>query len=629
MSLLWPVALAGLFTLPIILILHLLRSRRERFAIPSLLLWRGLEQERRGGAPRKIPLSLMLLLQLLVACALTFGLARPALSFLLRLPRQTTFVLDVTTSMTATDVSQAAASGQPLRRFDVALRQIQDHIDSMNQVDAVTVVSLGPTPQILVSGTGEQKSSLLSTLDSLTPGAVGTNLTAALSLASNSVDSEKKNQIVVLTDGNFELEDQPLPSVSAPVEWQFIPEFPGANLSNQALFDVSSRTLPDGRHRIFARVVNYGDAPVIRTLRLLMNDQAVREASVEIDAQSDVVRLWTVPASAESVAVEIIEPDALPLDNRADLLLLDITRRPVLLVSEEPETLTKALEVQPGIDLTVTTPELVATQNLADFDLIVFDGFPPGLAGWPQGNILVVDPSLNHPLLSADTSVLNLRPDMTTASSLLSGVDLSGVYFGRVTRLATPEWATVDLMAAVNEVEIPSPLIFHGSVGNSRIAVWSFDLEASNLPARLALPLLTANTLSMLLAPSTPASIDVGEPVQLSRNFTVETPDGQRLMLSSGQQNNTESNFTRTKKPGLYKIYDQNDTLVAGFAVHAGSGEESNLQENEARTKIQNRVSLDPIAAPSPEILYQELWPWLAGAALAVVAIEGWLAWRR
>ncbi|MCB9078088.1 MAG: VWA domain-containing protein [Anaerolineaceae bacterium] len=621
MNLLWPFALAGLLTLPLILILHLLRSRRDRLAIPSLLFWRGLQQEKEGGSPRKIPLSLMLFLQLLAATVLTCGLARPTLSFLLALPEQTIFVLDATTSMTATDVA-----GGNQTRFDVARQTIQDHIETMAAADQVAVVSLDPRPEVLLTGSGEQKAAALSALDNLVPGASGADLTAALSLAGGLVNPDLENRIVVLTDGNFDPDSGPLPTLPAPVDWQFIPD--AAPPGNQALFDVSARQLPDGRQRIFARVINYDNAPVARTLRLLVDGQASPEETVHIDAQADAVQLWTVPARAESVTVELAESDALPLDNRADLLLLTTTRRRVLLVSNAPETLSKALEVQPGVDLVVAAPAALAGFDLADFDLVVLDSVPAELTAWPSGNVWVIDPPANQPLLPVETSVLNLRPDLDTASPLLDGIDLSGVYFGRVARLAVPEWASPDLMAATTEVETPAPLIFHGTIGSTRVVVWTFDLAVSNLPARLALPLLTANTLTTLLAPAPPPAVQIGEPVTLARGFSVELPDGRRLFPSTDQKL-TETVFTHTQEPGLYRIYDSSDTLVAGFAVHAGSAQESNLLQRPDRTELEQKLTVMPVPPPDPDVNYQEFWPWLAGVGLVVIIMEGWLAWRR
>jgi hypothetical protein len=533
------------------------------------------------------------------------------------------FVLDTTTSMAAIDVPQTNAAVNPRQRFDIALDMIRAYIETMAAEDGVAVVSLAPHPEILMAGKGDQKTSLLSTLDNLVPGATGVNLTSALSLAGGLVDPEQQNSIVVLTDGNYPVEAQPLPTMLAPVEWRFIPD---AAAANQGLLHVSARPLPDGRQRVFARLVNYSDAPVARTLRLWADEAVLDEDRVEVAAQADTTRLWTLPAAAETAAVEIVEPDALPLDNRAELLLLDNVNRRVLLVSEKPDVLAKALEVQPGVELTVTATGFAA-YDPADFDLIIFDGLPVELTGWPQGSLLVVNPPLGHPLLPTQNTARNLRPDPGSASSLLAGVDLSGVYFNRVSRLSVPEWAEVDLMAAENEP--PAPLIFHGLVNNSRIMVWAFDLAASNLPARLAFPLLTANMFSTLLAPSPPAAVPVGEPVLLSRNFFVETPGGQRLFLDAGEAFLSDHIFSRTKSPGIYRIYNESNLLVAGFAVHAGSPLESNLGQRQWQPDSLKALEAENLPAPDPEVDYEDFWPWLAGLALAVVVVEGWLAWRR
>lgn len=629
MSLVWPLALLGLLTVPVILVLHLLRNRREPKDIPSLLFWRGLEREQRGGKPRLIPLTLLLILQLLAAMALVCGLARPIFSFALDQPEQTIFVLDMTTSMMAVDVPQSEGAGRAVQRFDLAREIIQSQVQAMDDNDRIVVASLTPQPELLMSGDFGQKATLLSALDNLVPGATGANLTAALSLANGMVDPDQINQIVVLTDGNYSIRDQPLPPFLAPVEWRFIPETVTPSMANLALLNVSARPLPDGRQRIFARVVNYWDTPAIRTLRLWADGDIVDEDAVEIEAQADATQIWTLPQATETVAVEIVEADILPLDNRAELLLLNQAHCRVLLVSDEPQTLSKVLAAQPGVELTLATSDWNEF-DLAEFDLIIFDSLPDELTSWPPGNVLVINPPLGHPLLPADNYARNVRPDLASASSLLAGIDLSGVYFGRALSLTVPNWAEIDLTTTAGESERATPLIFQGAVNNSRIIVWAFDLTASNLPARLALPLLMANTLSTLLAPSLPAAISIGEAVVLGRNFYVETPEGQRLFMeinNSGARH--EHIFGRTKKPGIYRVYDDNDLLVAGFAVHAGSPLESRLDQRDWQANAPHVTGNSILPAPDPEIDHQDFWPWFVGFALIIIVVEGWLAWRR
>jgi hypothetical protein len=201
-----------------------------------------------------------------------------------------------------------------------------------------------------------------------------------------------------------------------------------------------------------------------------------------------------------------------------------------------------------------------------------------------------------------------------------------------------PTWAEADLMSFpltsrnVEEPNFNNPtderqsLIFHGTRDNTRLTVWAFDLVESNLAGRLALPLLTANMLSNLTATLPASVVALGEPVSIDHTFSVETPDGRRLFLPSPEKKEVLSEFSDTKQPGLYKVYNQNDKLIGGFAVHAGSALESNLTTNFQPDVL---INTNSIAALEPEIKYFEFWPWLAGLVLVIVAVEGWLVWRR
>lgn len=618
MNFLVPLAALGLLTLPIILILHLLRNRREQLPIPSLRLWRDLQQKKQGALPRSIPLSIMLMLQLLIATALTLALARPVFSFLLDQPRQLIFILDTTTSMTAED-----------GRFDAARQAIRAQIQALSDRDTFALIGLNPNPEILSSGPGPQKNEALSTLDNLVPGATGADLHAALTLADGLIDPSRLNQITVFTDGDYPVAPGSLPPVSIPIDWQIIPSNPPTSSSNQALLNVSSRPLPDGRYRLFARVINYSDAPVARTVQVFAGERLFDETTVQLQPQAETARVWTLPESTETARVELVESDLLPADNGAELLLRDPNRHRVLLVSSAPDNLARALEAQPGVELTIDSPAARA-EDPANFDLTVFEGegLPFDLTTWPRGNLLVVNPPLGHPLLPADNFSRNQRPDPATGSGLLAGVDLSGVYFNRVLRVNLPKWANVDLRATGGPDEASGqPLIFHGLVGGSHVMVWAFDLgpTASNLSARLALPLLMANTLQTLLSPAPQPVVTVGEAVAINGNFNVEVPGGG--LLSPLQMLGSGGRFTRTQQPGLYKIYNEQGNQVAGFAVHAGSALESNLTPQlDPQT-----LNLQPASVPTlpPEIRYHEIWPWLASLVVLVMILEGWLAWRK
>ena len=184
MSLLTPLALLGLLTIPIIILLHLLRTRREPMLISNLNLWLGLQQKKQAVMPRYIPITLLLVLQLCIAAGLTLALARPALSFLVQQPQHTTFILDTTTSMAAQDAGELNNT----RRFDVARQVIQTHLRGMTDRDTFAVISLNRRPEVLLAGDSAVAGRAVVELDNLAPGGTGLDLPAALTLANGFVD---------------------------------------------------------------------------------------------------------------------------------------------------------------------------------------------------------------------------------------------------------------------------------------------------------------------------------------------------------------------------------------------------------------------------------------------------------
>src|SRR5687768_10664696 len=102
MTFLIPIGLFALLTLPVIIILHLLRERRRRVSVPSLLHWLDLPRRLAGERIRRLPLARLLLLHLLVAGLLGVARSQPQLAGAPNnAARQTASVIDTSTSMAA------------------------------------------------------------------------------------------------------------------------------------------------------------------------------------------------------------------------------------------------------------------------------------------------------------------------------------------------------------------------------------------------------------------------------------------------------------------------------------------------------------------------------------------------
>ncbi len=609
MSFLLPLGLLALLALPIIVLLHLLRERRQRVPVPSLLLWANLPRRIDGERSRRLPLTLLLLLHLLVAALLGFALGGPQIAGALAPDaRHTALIIDTSSSMAATD---GGAS-----RFEQARQRARTLIAATSPGDRVTLIAAGPRAQIVASG--EDPFVLTAALDTLQPGGVGAAINEALTLAEAALDPQFSRRIVVVTDGA--LPPQPARDVAVPVEWVQI----GSAVPNRAIIAFASRPW-GGRIQVYARVANYDTAPFNGTLRIFSGNQVLAEDQVTIAPDSETEINWTLPGGVETLRAVIDGRDALPQDDSAYLSVAQGRPITVLLVSKsQPAALRRALEVIPGVTVVATTPAAYATTpERAIADLTIFDGFLPD--AWPQGSVLVIAPPPDPPLLrvAPDFQSLDAGAPLRQRGSTLEGLGFGGVVFNAVRRIEPPPWAEVLLASG------DLPLILRGRTEGHEIAIWTFDLAGGNLTTRLAFPLLVARTVRDLAPPPLPQAVRAGEMLMIrpdprATTLVIRSPDDRRIEAPVASVVTLDTLI----EPGFYTVEEQRGgaTVLAGIVgVNAGAAIESNLRPQSAPPL--RAPGNDPGSASGQHMI--DLWPWLAGAALIVLAIEWVYVLRR
>ncbi|MFQ3631705.1 vWA domain-containing protein [Roseiflexus sp.] len=608
MSFLLPLGLLALLALPIIVLLHFLRERRRRVPTPSLLLWANLPRRVEGERSRRLPLTLLLLLHLLIAALLGVALGGPQIAGALTPDaRHTAIILDTSTSMAAVD---GGAS-----RFEQARQRARAIVASTSPGDRITLIAAGPRAQIVASG--DDPFLITAALGRLQPGGVGMALDEALTLAEAALDPQFSRRIVVLTDSA--LPPQPARDVLVPLEWQTI----GSNIPNRAIIAFASRPW-GGRLQVYVRVANHEAAPFNGTLRLFSDAQVVAEERVAIAPNGETEVSWTLTGRHGALRAVIDGNDALPQDDSAYLSVSQ--GRPILalLVSNEPATLRRALEAIPGVTVAVTTPSAYATApERAAADLTIFDGSLPET--WPPGAILAIAPPPGSSLLSIapDVRELETGKPLQQRGRTLEGLEFGGVVFGAVRQVETPQWAEVQLASG------NLPLILRGRVDNHEIAVWTFNPASSNLTTRLAFPLLVARTVRDLAPPPLPQAVRAGEPLIIrpdprTTTLRLRGPNDQAITIPAASVVTLDT----LVEPGLYQVEEQrnNATVVAGVVgVNAGAAIESNLRPQSAPPL--RAPGNDPGSASNQQML--DLWPWLALAALLVLALEWAYVLRR
>jgi Ca-activated chloride channel homolog len=158
-------------------------------------------------------------------------------------------------------------------------------------------------------------------------------------------------------------------------------------------------------------------------------------------------------------------------------------------------------------------------------------------------------------------------------------------------------------------------------------AVFGFALQQSDLPLRVAFPILITNLTGWLLppAPVDATIVAPGESVALrpwptASRMEVRLPNGEKESFPITPGMNPP--YLETKLPGLYAVTQTVGTGVreSRFAVNLFSSLVSDLVPA-AELKVPVLAEAMAVRTSAP----RDFWHWLGWAALAVVCLEWWV----
>jgi hypothetical protein len=635
MTLLAPLGLLALLTLPVIIILHFRRERLRRVVVPSLLLWQHMTPE--TGKHRKfmLPLSLLLLLHLLAAALLALALSQPLwLSRLLSGGQQDiALIIDTSTSM-------GAREGPGVTRLDQARDIAVGLINNLEPGNSIAIITADTQAQLLANGGAAERAGLIQQLNSLEASGTGTDIAAAFALAQAAPTSSgaPAERVVVISD-SAPPQDTTLPPDT--VEWRQI----GSTTNNRAIVTLAAEERRTGTpvYDVYARVTNYDTQPATTALRLFGDDELLSVQTVELQPSGDTELTWEVPAEVQSLRAELDGGDALPADDVAVLALGQVRTIRAALVSEEAAALERALQAVPSLEVTTVAPEGYANAPaVVEADLLIFDGVLP--EAWPVGGTLIVNP----PIMATELLTIEagtdtplgiqpieiVEPEAGVDRNPLEGLGLGSVSFGTLPRVQPPAW--MQPLAQAGDI----PLILRGRTGESDVAIWAFDMQQTNLPSKLAFPLLVARTVTDLTAPTPVDTLLVGEALTLA-----PTPRTERLELLAPDGSTRTIPVTTTVRldnlyaAGMYTLREYaGETLLTEnrVSVNTGTPLESDLRTRPLATTATPYVigqsppaEQDTTSERQPGNQTEPLWPWLAATALGVILLEWiYVHWR-
>jgi hypothetical protein len=605
-----PLALFGLLSLPVIFGLHMMRSRSRRLTVSSLGLWSFLDPQVRGARARRIPLTWLLLLDLLIAALLSLALANPQLELTRRgeAARHTIILLDISTSM--------AAGDEPGSRLQAAVSEIEGLLQSGADQEIFTLITFGRTAQTLGDSRSDDRSRLLSRLAGLSAGGAGSDLQAALALAQASVDTALPAQLHIFSDAAF---PQPaIPANMPPRTWHIL----GRSGNNQAVLSLAAERLSEGKFQVFARFANFDERQAVRRATLYAGGTAVASADLALAPGTAQVQSWDVVGKPDFVQVVLEGADDMPLDDRASLGFPTGRRLSAALVAAQPGAMLQALRAQPGLDLAQVAPDDYLPGS--PYDLVVFSGFLP--ENWPAGHVIVSDPPADSSLLGpASLAPIEALP-FPRPDPLLEEVDFTGLRWGLAWRLSGLPPGRVVLAAD------RQPLIVRTALEGAHVTLLLPEItrpDGSPTPfaRHPAFPIIIANALELAGGAAFPGQLSLGSPLELpapgqAASLTVQPPAGEPVRF--GAQHPAE--WAGATAPGLYRVSltDPNGLALAYLVgVNAGDLAESDISPGRFATS-EGLAAAGTVETQQPVSLAS----WLLGLAGLLLLLEAWLAWR-
>jgi Ca-activated chloride channel homolog len=605
------VLLAG--AIPLILFLHSLKPRGLKVATTALFLWERVLRERPLGTRlgwllRK---NLLLILQLLAATALITALADPSLRHFGAISGDMVVVVDLSASM--------KAKGKSGSRFDAARREFLSLVNELTSEQKMMVIGAGAQPRLLMPFSADQRrlrdlGRNLAATDA--PGRVK----EAILFAHAFLKRGSPDHVVVISDGAFTGAEE---YNRATAHLRFIKVDGGKD--NLAIVGFEVRRHPEhpAPLEIMVHVRNYTAKAMRVPLVLTLGERTLMRQEIEIGADDRRVLIYPYDGSLTGTLVARLEiTDDFSTDNQAYLAVSDAPPVRILYVGPGNPYLSNLFRFFANVEVTAQARwEQDSAHSLDQFEVVIFDRVaPPALK---QGNFILINTVAPNVPLEIRGKIQNPRIVLPVAKHpITEGLSLGDLTIHEALRASVKGEGIVLARAQDN------PLLFAWEKGKLRVLYLGFDIMASDLPLRVAFPVLLHNALGWLQ----PQRLEFpGQSAQAGTPFALRLPvtDGAlEITLPSGNK----ENFTVASSPLMFAETAQTGLYAFKSASREGRFAINLFDENESQ--ILPRVNLStPVNKSSDNTNAAErgfsLWPALLGIVLILLGVELFLAFRQ
>ncbi len=664
---------AAAVAVPLLLLLYFLKLRRRRLRMASTLLWAKSFEDLQANVPfQRLRFSALLLLQLLLLALLLLALAEPALESENRPASRIILLFDRSASMNAMDGDETGERSRLDAARDAA-KQIIEGLATSSRASRVLIIAFGARAQ-LVTGFESRPELLIEAIDGIEPTDEQADLSAALRLAAvfagqGEDAGDEPPSVMLISDGGvapaedgtgFTLRSGRFSHVLAP---ERLGEEGSEPVRNVGIVSLSARRDYDDPTQVlvFGRLINVGPNPADTLVTLLVDGEAGPMKKLSIPRPSGDTDPLPPGEATVSFAIDLPtgavlslrhnEKDSLKADDTAAVILPAPGRPRIGLVhpgsdqqADETDSgnrdgamptsggggpdpfLMDLLEAMDPEELRPMTIEGLLAEDAREidlgrvFDLLVFDRVAPqrlpGVGTITFGTVPAGIETI-APASEGGRRILSWQRD----HPVMRHVSLDTIVYAGFGGMDLPAGATP--LAEGPE----GPVIALIPARGAKHIVVGYELIHSNWPLHVSAAVFLQNVMDYLTLSrtgQTSLAVRPGEPITVrvsaeADELLVTGPSEQKVDAAPADL----ATLPALRSVGLYTVEGAERPLDQ-LAVSMLSDVESDI-----RPRADLVVNAEAAAAGrAAAATSRDLWPYFAGAALALLVLE-WLLYCR
>jgi hypothetical protein len=610
MQLLNPGMLITLGLIPILILIHTLKPKPRLVEVSSLFLWQEAIKERsRNWSFERLKRNLPLLLQILLVILAALALANPAWLYSVSKKGNLILVIDTSASM-----KTKYESGT---RFDRAREKALELIEQRDPDQKILIVeaTLKPMVKSGFSGDAHQAARYVK---NLTPSDASADLEPAIYLALSFVDPSRRDLIYLITDGagrDFTEVVENHPKIR--------PVLVRGENHNIGItrFEFRKEIGSNDKYEIMLEIKNFNFIPVECPVRLSIDNTEILNTAISLQAQEKQVVIVPYTGLITGVARAILDiDDDFSTDNRAFLSLNASKDIWILLVSQGNPFLEKLLKAYPNFKVNSVKKIIPSSwsQQVRRHDIVIVDrmDFPET----QKGNFILINAySPSIPLIRSGEISFPDNLSWDRENLLMADVDIGGVVIEEAARLQAGE----NMRTVVDSAQ--TGLIYTYEYDGLRAVILGFDITRSDLPFKIAFPVMTSNIVNWLnphkLEFST-LQARAGQPFEIfldpqTEVFYTRAP---REKWEEQQAITNPFTYTRTNQVGIYSIYENDKQRY--FSVNLTDESESDINTSSIEEKPAELTPPEEVPAR------QKLWVGLLLLCCVLLMVE-WFVWLK